>query len=184
MGLRPRDRVISINGQPVASVDEFISTIRGMKPGTEVQLSIDRDGNTRDIRGKLGALREAIAAGEGPVGNIMGRAREFMGRERSGRYGESYRTGNDNMQTSYEEGSPSGRQRSGDLEARLSRVEQELSQLTRDVSEIRSSIRSNQSSSPALPEAGAAARATSPRAPSAIRPTPGQPPSGLQTPTR
>jgi len=184
MGLRPRDRVISINGQPVASVDEFISTIRGMKPGTEVQLSIDRDGNTREIRGKLGALRDAIAAGEGPVGNIMGRAREFMGRERSGRYGESYRTGNDNMQTSYEEGSPSGRQGSSDLEARLSRVEQQLSQITRDLAELRTANRSSSIGSPAMQDPGAAARATSPRAPSAIRPTPGQPPNGLETPTR
>ena len=183
MGLRPRDRVISVNAQQVASVDEFISTIRGMKPGTDIQLSIERDGNTRDIRGKLGALREAIAAGEGPVGNIVGRARDFMGRERSGRIGDSYRSG-DNMQTSYEEGSPSGRQGSGDLEARLSRVEQQLSQITRDLAEIRTANRSSSTGSPALPETGAAARATSPRAPSAIRPTPGQPPSGLQTPTR
>jgi hypothetical protein len=182
MGLRPRDRVISVNGQPVASVDEFISTIRGMKPGTEVQLSIDRDGNTRDIRGKLGALREAIAAGEGPVGNIVGRAREFMGRERSGRYGDSYR-GGDNMQTSYEDGSVSGRQPSGDLEARLSRVEQEISQLTRDVSQIRTSLRlepttgSASPSSPALPNVGAPVPPST-RGASPFRPTPGQPPSG------
>jgi hypothetical protein len=183
MGLRSRDRVISVNGQPVASVDEFISTIRGMKPGTDVQLSIERDGNARDVRGKLGALREAIAAGEGPVGNIIDRARGFVGGDRSSRIRDSYR-GGDNMQTSYEEGSSSGRQGSSDLEARLSRVEQQLSQITRDLAELRTTNRSSSIGSPAMQDAGAAARATSPRAPSAIRPTPGQPPNGLQTPTR
>jgi len=183
MGLRPRDRVINVNGQPVGSVDEFISTIRGMKPGTEVQLSIDRDGNTRDIRGKLGALRDAIAAGEGPVGNIVGRAREFMGGDRSTRMRDNYRGAGDNMQTSYEEGSSSGRP-SGDLDARLSRVEQQLNQITRDLAELRTANRSSSIGSPGMPDTGAAGRATSPRAPSAIRPTPGQPPNGLQTPTR
>jgi hypothetical protein len=182
MGLRPRDRIISVNGQPVASIDEFISTIRSMKPGTEVQLSIEREGATRDIRGKLGALREAIAAGEGPVGNIIDRARGFVGGERSSRIRDSYRSG-DNMQTSYEDGSVSGRQPSSDLEARLSRVEQEISQLTRDVSQIRTSLRlepttgSASPTSPALPNVGAPMPPI-PRAASPFRPTPGQPPSG------
>jgi hypothetical protein len=182
MGLRPRDRIISVNGQPLASIDEFISTIRSMKPGTEVQLSIEREGATRDIRGKLGALREAIAAGEGPVGNIIGRAREFVGGERSSRIRDSYRSG-DNMQTSYEDGNVSGRQPSSDLEARLSRVEQEISQLTRDVSEIRTSLRSNPTTSPALPNVGAPAPPST-RGASPFRPTPGQPPSGLQPQSR
>ena len=182
MGLRPRDRIISVNGQPVASIDEFISTIRSMKPGTDVQLSIERDGNARDMRGKLGALREAIAASEGPVGTIIDRARGFVGGDRSSRIRDSYR-GGDNMQTSYEEGSPSGRQGSSDLEARLSRVEQEISQLTRDVSQIRTSLRlepttgSASPSSPALPNVGAPVPPST-RGASPFRPTPGQPPSG------
>jgi len=183
MGLRPRDRIISLNGQPVGSVDEFIAQIRSMGAGDQIQLSIDRGGNTRNINGRLEALREAIATGEGPVGNIVGRAREFVGTDRNGRIGDSYRNGSENMQTSYEDGSQSGRQASSDLEARLSRVEQQLNQITRDLAELRTANRSSSPSSRALPDAGAAGQPST-RGPSAFRPTPGQPPSGLQPQSR
>lgn len=181
MGLRPRDRILSLNGQPVGSVDEFISSIRGMNPGTDIQLSIERDGNARDIGGQLSAFRDAIAVGEGAVGNVVDRAREFIGGERSGRIGDNYR-GRENMQTSYEN-SPIGRQPSRDLESRLSRVEQQIDQLMRDVSEIRAATRPNPSTSSALPAAGAAGQPST-RGPSPFRPTPGQPPSGLPPQSR
>jgi len=180
MGLRPRDRILSLNGQPVGSVDEFITAIRGMNAGDQIQLSIDRGGNTRDIGGRLEVFREAVAVGEGPVGNVIGRAREFVGR--NGRIADNYRAGGENMQTSYEDGSQSGRQ-PGNLDARLTRVEQQLDQLMRDVSEIRSSLRSNPANSPALPSANAAGQPST-AGPSVPQPTPGQPPSGIQPQSR
>jgi len=182
MGLRPRDRILSLNGRPVGSVDEFITAIRGMNAGNQIQLSIDRGGNTRDISGRLEAFREAIAVGEGPVGNIIGRAREFAGRDRNGRIGDNYRASGENMQTSYEDGSQGGRQQ-GNLDARLTRVEQQLDQLMRDVSEIRSSIRSNPSNSPALPNASPAGQPGTAGS-NELQPTPGQPQSGSQPSSR
>jgi len=166
MGLQPRDRILGLNGQPVGSVDEFIAAIRGMAAGDEVRLSIDRSGNTQDIGGRLQAFRESVAVGEGPVGNIIGRAREIIGRERPI---------GDNLQTSYEEGNQSGVRNSGDVEARVARLEQQIERLTQEIHQLRN----NGSSS--LPE-GANAQPTT-NTPSAINATPEQPPR-LQSPTK
>ncbi len=134
MGLRPRDRILTLNGQPLGSVDEFIGAIRGMNPGDQILLSIDRDGNARDLGGKLEAFREAVAVGGGPVGNIIGQARGII-RDRGDRFADNYRGNGENLQANYEERSQADRQASIDLEARLTRVEQQLSQLTRELSE-------------------------------------------------
>jgi len=133
MGLQPRDRIISLNGQPVGAVDEFISGIRGMNPGDQVQLSIDRGGNTRNINGRVEALRDTLAASEGTTGDTMGRSRDI-------------RAGSDNMQTSYEERGQGGRQSSGDVEARLSRLEQQIDRLSRQIEQMRGSTTGSQSS--------------------------------------
>lgn len=174
MGLRPRDRITSVNGQNVDSSDEFISAIRGMDPNDEVELGIARGDSPTTVRGKLEPFNEArrrapIANGEDWTPNPLNRD--------SGR-NSSLRT------TSYDERSQSGRSQSGDVESRLSRVEQQLDQLTRDITEIRNSIRSNQSSSTSIspttsaPPEPAAAGQPRPRGPSPFRATPGQPPTG------
>jgi len=170
MGLRPRDRITSVNGQNVDSSDEFIAAIRGMNPNDEVELSIARGDNPTTVRGKLEPFSEArrrapIASGEDWTPNPLNRD-----------------SGRDNslQTTSYEERNQSGRSQSGDVEARLTRVEQQLDQLTRDITEIRNSIRSNQSTSTTInspPPEPAAAGQPRPRGPSPFRSTPGQPPT-------
>ena len=166
MGLQPRDRILSLNGQPVGSVDEFIAAIRGMAGGDEVQLSIDRGGNTRDIGGRLQAFRESVAVGEGPVGNIIGHAREIIGRERPA---------GENLQTSYEEGTQSNVRNSGDVEARIARLEQQIERLTQEIHQLRNNGSSSQAD-------GANAQPST-NTPSALDATPEQPPR-LQSPTK
>jgi len=175
IGLQQRDRIISLNGKPVAGVDEFISTVRGMNPGDQVQLSIDRAGNTRNISGRLEALRDTLAAGEGPAGNIVGRDRDNFDRGRSG----------DNMQTSYEERSRSDRSRGGDYESRISRIEQQLDQLTRDITEIRKAVMLSQASS--SPQQSGSSQTSQPSGTTSSggsQQTPGQSPSDFQPPSR
>jgi PDZ domain len=166
MGLRPRDQITSVNGQNVGSTDEFITVIRSMKPGDEVELGVVREDNPTTLRGKLepfnqARLRAPIASGEdwspNPLNNAYGQANSLRA-------------------TSYEDRNQSGRSQSGDIEARLSRVEQQLSQLTRDVTEIRNSIRPNQSTSITLPQPSPAGQ-PSPRGSSPLQSTPGQPPN-------
>jgi hypothetical protein len=131
MGLQPRDRIITLNGQPVNSVDQFITAIRGMNPGDQVQLSIDRGGNAQNLGGRLEALRDRIANGQGAVGSVIDRARDFVRDNRS------------NRQTSYEEGISA--RPSSDLEQRLSRLEQQMDRLTREIEQLRISPSSLQS---------------------------------------
>jgi hypothetical protein len=132
MGLQPRDRIVTLNGQRVNSVDQFISAIRGMNPGEQIELSIDRGGNTQNLAGRLEALRDRIASGQGPVGNMIGRARDFV-RER----GDMVNDSRGNRQTNYEEGITA--RPSSDLETRLSRLEQQMDRLTREIEQQRSS---------------------------------------------
>jgi hypothetical protein len=146
MGLQPNDRITSLNGQPVESVGQFISDIRSMNPGEQIQLSIDRGGNTQNIGGRLEALRDRLASREGPVGNAIGRARDFV-RDR----GDMTNDSQGGRQTNYEE-SISARPTSN-LEARLSRLEQRMDQLIRDVEQLRSSPGSSQPSTATQPGA-------------------------------
>ena len=99
-----------------------------------MQLSIDRGGNARDIGGRLEAFRDSVAAGQGPVGNILGRARDIIGRER---------TAGENLQTSYEEGTPNGVRNSGDVEARIARLGQQIERLTQEIHQLRNNGGSN-----------------------------------------
>jgi len=146
MGLRPSDRILKLNGQPVGSVEEFIGAIRAMNVGDQVELSIDRGGNAQNLAGRLEALRDRLASGEGPVGNAINRARDFV-REQGDRINDS----RDSRQASYEEGI-SGRS-SSDLEARLTRLEQQMERLTRELEQLRTSPGSLQPSIGTQPSA-------------------------------
>lgn len=48
-GIRSGDAVIAINGRPTASADSLIGTIRAIKPGTQITLTIVRDGKSQQI---------------------------------------------------------------------------------------------------------------------------------------
>jgi membrane-associated protease RseP (regulator of RpoE activity) len=176
MGLRQRDRIKSVNGQPVEAVDQFISIIRNMKAGDPVEIAIVRDETPNTLSGKLEAFGQALARGADPnSGNEPRMSRSLL----SNRFADN----NPNVQTSYEERNQSGRQLSGDVEARLTNLEQQLSQLRQDVAELRTAIGNRPSSSTSgglqTPAAGALGN-PSPSPPSVLQSTPGQPPSAKQ----
>ena len=49
-GLAPHDRVVALDGEPVASIPAFREAFRKLKPGKPVMLRISRNSKTLDIR--------------------------------------------------------------------------------------------------------------------------------------
>jgi hypothetical protein len=173
MGLRRGDRIKSVNGQPIEAVDQFISIIRSAKAGDDVEVEIVREDIANKLRGKLEAFGQALARGRDLNSD------NEPGMNGMGRFSNRMADNNPNVQTSYEERNQSGRQGSGDVEARLTNLEQQLSKLQQDVAEIRTAIGNkpkSETSGSKTPPAGTIGN-PSPRAPSVFPPTPGQPPS-------
>jgi hypothetical protein len=161
MGLRPGDRIQSVNGRPVGSLDEFVSTIRSMRPGDEVELRIIR-GQTgeRTLRGELDPYNDDRARAEQPTGDDEFRAyQEVINRDRwnteeDSRTSEFLRDSQrsaeqaidderfnpENRQTSFEEGKGPKPAASGDLDARLSRIEEQLDRITQELGALRKQI--------------------------------------------
>ena len=54
-GLQPGDTITAINGTPVATTDQFIATIDGYQPGKTVTLSINRSGQSKQVKVTLGS---------------------------------------------------------------------------------------------------------------------------------
>ncbi|HEX5472690.1 MAG TPA: PDZ domain-containing protein [Lacipirellulaceae bacterium] len=141
MGLRRRDRITSLNGQPVRSVDQFISDIRDMQPGQQVALSIVRNGNQRTVRGELQGYSESIVQTQGPSGtreyrSFQGVITPNQGNEYSSDEGQM----NENRQAGYEENGEPSEARSGDFGARLSRLEQQIDRLSQQVDQLREAV--------------------------------------------
>ena len=173
MGLRRGDRIKSVNGQPIEAVDQFISIIRSAKAGDDVEVEIVREDIANKLRGKLEAFGQALARGRDLNSD------NEPGMNGMGRFSNRMADNNPNVQTSYEERNQSGRQGSGDVEARLTNLEQQLSKLQQDVAEIHTAIGNkpkSETSGSKTPPAGTIGN-PSPRAPSVFPPTPGQPPS-------
>jgi len=145
MGLQPRDRIVSLNGQPVESVDDFIGAIGTMNPGDQVELTVERNGNERTIRGTLEAYAESMTRFEGPVAQGINRIRGIIGRER----GPDVADDRGNIQTSYEDQGSSSRSSSGDADARIGRLEQQIDRLNREIQELREARNSSQPGSAA-----------------------------------
>jgi Do/DeqQ family serine protease len=61
-GLKTGDVILQLNGQDVADTNEFRNRIAAMAPGTEVTLSVWRNGAQQQIRVRLGELGPANAA--------------------------------------------------------------------------------------------------------------------------
>ncbi len=61
-GLQPGDLITAIDGKTVTSTDQFIATIDKYSPGQTVTLTIQRNGQTKQVQVKLG-VRPASAAG-------------------------------------------------------------------------------------------------------------------------
>jgi len=53
-GLRSRDRVLSVDGQPVSGPAELLALLRGHKPGAWVPITYERRGHEYDTRVELG----------------------------------------------------------------------------------------------------------------------------------
>jgi len=146
MGLRPQDRIIALNGQPVDSIDDFIGTVGSMNPGDEIELTVERNGEERTIRGTLEAYAESISRFEGPVAQGINRIRGIIGRER----GPDMADDRGSVQTSYEDqGGSSSRSSSGDSDARINRLERQIDRLNREIQELREARNSSQPGSAA-----------------------------------
>jgi hypothetical protein len=65
MGIEEGDRITEVNGQQVQSVQSFISRIRNMEPGQEVEIQIDRDQEQFAVSGQLESREEALARTQG-----------------------------------------------------------------------------------------------------------------------
>lgn len=59
--LQEGDRIVKIDGKEVKSSDQLVSEIRSHQPGQEINLTIERNGKTRELRVKLGTLPEEEA---------------------------------------------------------------------------------------------------------------------------
>ena len=126
MGIREGDRITQLNNQDVQSANEFISRIRNMNPGDEVELEVLRNRDERTVRGELETRQEALL---------------LTNRQQGGqRWQQDDRT----SQTGYQESGTSGgfqqqgrTMRSGDYSNRLSSIEQQVNRLSRELEQIR-----------------------------------------------
>ncbi|MDI6845956.1 MAG: PDZ domain-containing protein [Candidatus Saccharicenans sp.] len=62
--LKPGDRILKIGGREIVSSDQLVAEIRSRRPGQEVNLSIETDGETREVKVKLGSVPEEQARRE------------------------------------------------------------------------------------------------------------------------
>ena len=60
MGLREGDRIVSINGDDVESNRDLMRKIQDLEPGDEIKLEIERDGDEKELKGKLESRRQAF----------------------------------------------------------------------------------------------------------------------------
>ncbi|HVT26831.1 MAG TPA: PDZ domain-containing protein [Lacipirellulaceae bacterium] len=142
MGLHRRDRITSLNGQPVRSVDQFISDIRNMQPGQEVALEIMRNGEKRTVRGQLQGYAESVLQTQGPNGireyrRFQGVIEPNQGNEYSRSEGQM---NSENRQAGYEENEQYSQADSGDLSVRISRIERQLDRISQQVDQLRDAI--------------------------------------------
>lgn len=59
-GLQVNDEILEIDDQRVMTPEQFVSIIRGMRPDSQIQLRINRDGRTRSLVARLEPRREAL----------------------------------------------------------------------------------------------------------------------------
>jgi hypothetical protein len=123
MGLRRNDRITHLNGQQVSSDQQFISRIRNMNPGDEVELEVLRNRDERIVRGELESRQDAL---------VLSNRRQSR---------QPWQQGNQNWQTGYQEGGynyqQQGGSRFGDYNSRINSIEQQVNRLSRELEQIR-----------------------------------------------
>jgi serine protease Do len=79
--LKPSDVIVAVNGEPIRNARELSRRIAGVRPGTEVRLTVIRDGAERSVTLTLGRLEDGRQAGRNDD------PRERRGQERGGQFG-------------------------------------------------------------------------------------------------
>jgi hypothetical protein len=149
MGIRNGDRITQVNGQQVESTQQFISMIRNMDPGEEIELDIRRarGGGEQTVRGELESRAEALAdRSEGGQYRESGERYSYsdegmrFGRE-SGRYAQ--RQDEPNWQTSYEEerSTIDGQRRGQVSSARIEQLQRQVDRLSQQIDDLRMALR-------------------------------------------
>jgi hypothetical protein len=64
-GIRQGDQIIQIDGQPIHTVDDLLTTVRQSEPGRTVQISINRNGDRQTLEVSLQTRSEALSR-QGP----------------------------------------------------------------------------------------------------------------------
>ncbi|MCR4409808.1 MAG: PDZ domain-containing protein [Candidatus Saccharicenans sp.] len=62
--LKPGDRILKIDGKEIATSDQLVSEIRTRRPGQDLNLTVETEGKTQEIKVKLGAVPEEEARRE------------------------------------------------------------------------------------------------------------------------
>jgi hypothetical protein len=140
MGIRPGDRITAVNGRQVQSVAQFISRIRNMNPGQEIELDIRRArGGNEMVRGELESRAEALTGRDRQSGSYTDSYNE-PGQRSSWESGEQNR---DNQQTRYEEDRGYSQNRSGQTGTnRLDQIERQVDRLSRELDQLRVALQS------------------------------------------
>jgi hypothetical protein len=144
MGIRSGDRITLINGQPTGPVDAFISTIRSMNPGDQVELSIVRDGNEQAFRGQLEPFGQAAGRSSQLSSNDEYQIyRSVIGGRDPNQFNPDVSQGADlnaTRQASFEDRPAPSTPPQGDLDARLRRIEEQIDRLTQSVDQLRNVV--------------------------------------------
>ena len=115
MGIQEGDRITQVNGQQVRSTQEFISQIRNMNPGDQVQLEVDRD------RRKSSSAASSNRARKRWRGNQQGGSQSWQQGD------ETWQTGYDEQRDSYQQSQQGRIARGGDSDSRIQQIEQQVS---------------------------------------------------------
>jgi hypothetical protein len=143
MGLRPGDRITKINDNDVESYRDLIEEVRELEPGDNVQIEIERDGDSKTVGGELESRREALV--------FRGQRMQDRGRMADRRSGDNrwdqgrvaYNSDQSgDRQFSYEGGSQQNQQ----FRQQLNSLERQVNQLRRQIDQLRYSVDSRSNS--------------------------------------
>jgi membrane-associated protease RseP (regulator of RpoE activity) len=126
MGIQEGDRITQVNDRQIRSTQEFISQIRNMNPGDQVQLTVDRNREEIIVSGQLESREEALSRNEQ-------------------RGTQSWQQEDETWQTGYEEGGRFQQQqgrmaRGGDQDGRIQQIEQRVERIRRELDQLRYSL--------------------------------------------